>query len=91
MKVKKEDMAAFRETKEGQGLVLKTLALYTYFKLREKSGSVKLNSSLFHLKALVDDLINKVFGTSSTALDKDEDDKKEKNDGGKAADQWGDF
>ena len=68
---------------------MKTLALYRYFQLREKSGNNKLDVLQFHLKAMVDDVINRVFGTNSTALQKEEEEKAPPTE--PKADTWAEF
>jgi len=66
--LKIEEQYDFRITEDGRMLLAKALAIYTYFKAKEESRLYLCNEE-FHLKSLVDDILNRLLIASSKIFD----------------------
>jgi len=58
--IRKEDMSIYRSSGRGRETLLLALALYRYFETRD-STRASYHELEFHMKALVDDVVNRLF------------------------------
>jgi len=59
--VKKEEMALFRTSPEGERILLEALGLYLYLEEHERRGGGGYHETECHMKAFLDDTINRLF------------------------------
>jgi len=58
--VRKDDMAAFRASEKGKETLVSALSLFRYFEARDNTRT-SYHELEFHMKALVDDVIHRLF------------------------------
>jgi hypothetical protein len=61
LEVKKEEMGAYRASIGGQKTLVAALSLYLYFEQRDAPGTAPYHEIEFHMKALLDDTLNRLF------------------------------